>query len=298
MKKFEGYYIKCTNKKSSIAFILSRHISKKEKSSFIQIITDDNSYITNFHYNSYTFKKKPFLVRIDENILSSDGITLKIEKTDLVVNGNLKFGEFTPIKYNAMGAFKFLPLMECKHTIVSMNHAVSGQLLVNGQIYEFNNDRGYLEGDCGRSFPKKYFWTQCNKFDNQENISIFASCAIIPYLGIHFTGSICIINYNGREYRLATYLGGCVKSFTKNRLIIKQGFGNRRKVLEIEVLHAEKNKRKLLAPMQGKMSRFIKETIATAVRYKLTLGASTLFDVISSYAAFEYSVLGDDSVGT
>ena len=236
------------------------------------------------YYNKITDTQKAVAIIIEK----SSGIQV-ITKDDSFVNPEIewgiKYGEFTPIKYDAMGPFKFFPFMECKHKVVSMNHRASGKILINGHEFIFENADGYIEGDSGRSFPKKYFWSQCNTFKDIDNLSVMASCARIPYLGLKFTGTICIIHLDGREYRLATYLGARVKAFSKDKLVIKQG----RKLLEIHVPSPDKNAWELLAPVHGKMDRIIKESIASIVHYKFSIGGKIIFDVASDWAAFEYS---------
>ena len=64
-----------------------------------------------------------------------------------------------------MGPFKYLPKMECKHNIFSMNNQVNGKIIINGQEYLFNNDLGYIEGDYGTSFPNNYIWIQANNLN-------------------------------------------------------------------------------------------------------------------------------------
>ena len=73
-----------------------------------------------------------------------------------------------------------------------MLHSVSGSIWVNGREYSFEDGRGYWEGDRGRSFPKKYVWTQCSFPDG----SLMLSAADIPLAGIHFTGvigNVCLL---------------------------------------------------------------------------------------------------------
>jgi len=193
---------------------------------------------------------------------------------------SINFDELTPIKYDAMGPFKFLPFMECKHKVISMNHRATANFNLNGKEYNFQNANGYIEGDRGKSFPKKYFWTQCGDRTN----SIMASVARIPYLCFKFTGTICIINIGGKEYRLATYLGARVKIFSRDHILIKQG----RKILEIRVPEAS-NLQPLDAPNLGEMTRTIKETIFTTVSYKFTIGKKTVLDYTANNAAYEYS---------
>ena len=282
---FEGFYIKVTGGEDvCAAVIFGRQKCKGEKSSFIQVLTDESSVNINFDYAEFRAAKKPFSVKIGKNTAGVGGMTLDIDEPGVKISGSVTFGEFTPIKYNAMGPFKFFPLMECKHRVVSMDHAADGKIAINGRELNFKNARGYIEGDCGRSFPKKYFWTQCNLFKKESDLAIMASCARIPYLGLKFTGTICIIHHKGREFRLATYLGACLKVFSKNKLVIKQG----RKVLEISVRNAGANARNLSAPVRGKMDRTIRESIKSSASYKFSIGKKVIFDVESDFAAVEF----------
>ena len=54
-----------------------------------------------------------------------------------------------------MGPFSYLPLMECYHGILSMDHNISGSIDYNDQTIDFNEGRGYIEKDYGKSFSKR-----------------------------------------------------------------------------------------------------------------------------------------------
>ena len=279
MNHFEGYYIKCNNRQTAVAVIFGRAKSKERRHAFLQIITQDGSYSAEYHYDDFILIKNPFILIIGPNKVSFEEMSVKIED----VEGNVKFGRFTPIRYDIMGPFKFFPFMECRHTIISMNHTVTGRFFVNGRDIDFDSGTGYIEGDRGKSFPTKYFWTQTHYPD------ISVSCAKIPYLGLRFIGTICIVHHEGREYRLATYLGARVREFTKNKLVIEQG----KKRLEVDVLTPDDNMQKLLAPMRGSMDRIITESVITTVRYRFIFRGKTLIDKTSTQAAFEYSEVTD-----
>jgi len=284
MKYFEGYYVKCVGPKDSIAVIFGRQTYRKEKSSFIQIVTKDRPYSLSFagKENEDIFNNKKFDIKVDKNCVNKTGLFLEIDSPELTAKGSVTFGEFAKIKYDAMGPLKFLPFMECRHTVISMKHTVEGQITINGEVYDFNDGVGYIEGDRGSSFPSKYFWSQCNG----EDASVFASAAVIPYMGIRFMGTVCVVHYKGSEYRFASYLGARVKQMDSKRLLIKQ----RKKQLEIEVLD-EKDGLPLMAPMSGRMSRTIEESLVRTVRYQFTLGDNILFDFTSDRASYEYSAV-------
>ena len=214
---FKGWYFKCSNESKTIAFIPAFHQSKHEKTASLQIITDDTAFNIPFQFLQY--RENPLAIKIGENIFSKKGIRLQIKNNDLSTNGTLHFHDLSPIQYDIMGPFKYVPLMQCRHSVYSMRHRINGQITVNGQQYVFQNGIGYIEGDCGISFPKEYIWTQCH-FNNN---SLMLSVADIPFLGFHFTGIIGVVILNGKEYRIATYLSAKVKLIGKNIVTVKQG---------------------------------------------------------------------------
>jgi len=297
MANFFGYYVKCAGKQDTVAVIFGRAVCGSEKTAFIQIVTRDNSYCEKFGGEDFFIAKRGFEMRIGKNSVNEKGMVLDIQNENFQVTGEVKFGEFDRLEYDAMGPFKFLPLMECRHTVVSMQHKISGEISitttgashrrwVNGVTYGFDGGVGYIEGDRGKSFPKKYFWAQVN----EGGISVSASCAIIPYFGIRFKGTICFIHVNGQKFRLATYLGARVKEFSESKLVITQGRGRNKYCLEIKAIDGKPtNARALLAPAGGDMSRVIQESVERTVSFKFTKGTETIFDFTSSRTAFEYS---------
>lgn len=294
MKKFEGIYIKCNGYPDAVAVIFGRSFCGKESNSFVQVITEQNSYFVEFDIESSVFKRRKhhFNVRIGENHVNTQGMSLNIRQPNFTITGEIQFGRFYEIKSDAMGFFRFFPFMECRHFITSMYHEISGQISINEKVYSFDQGFGYIEGDCGQSFPKKYFWSQCAFPENGTFVSV--SCARIPYLKFRFTGTICLIHHKGKEIRLATYLGARIKQFNRQKLMVVQGFGRKRSCLEIEIFDdGNHNDFPLMAPHNGKMSRYIKESLARTVRYKLTAGKrkneEVIFDLTGDRAALEFS---------
>lgn len=118
-----------------------------------------------------------------------------------------------------MGPFRYVPFMQCRHSIYSMRHSIDGTLSINGTPYLFQNAIGYMEGVRGYSFPMNYAWTQCSFPDGALMLSI----ADIPIGGFHFTGVIGIELLHEKEYRLATYLGAKAVKITAGEILIRQG---------------------------------------------------------------------------
>ncbi len=187
----------------------------------------------------------------------------------------------TPVKYDIMGPFSFIPFMECSHGIISLYHKLRGNLIINGEDVSFNDGVGYIETDRGNSFPKTYLWTQCNDFKN-EKISIMAAIADIPFMGINFKGCICVVYYKGREYRLSTYNGVKILKYNCKSLMLKRG------KYELQIKVTDGNPQKLLAPSSGNMCRTIHENAACSANYKFYIEDNLVFDIESDNCSFEY----------
>lgn len=108
-----------------------------------------------------------------------------------------------------MGPFRRVPHMQCVHGIRSMDHLVDGAVELNGRTLWFDKGRGYWETDRGRSFPRRYLWTQC-AWQERQRVSLMLAVARIPVGPGSFTGIISEIFYAGASFRLATYRGARV----------------------------------------------------------------------------------------
>lgn len=273
---FKGWYFKCSNKNQTVALIPAFHSSHGKKTASLQIITDNSVYHVQFLNLKY--REKPLHIQIGNCIFSEKGIKLNLKTSQLTVQGILKFNDFSPIKCDIMGPFQFVPFMQCRHSVYSMKHQINGQITVNGQIFSFRNGIGYIEGDCGTSFPKRYIWTQCNF----KNNSIMLSVADIPMFGFHFTGTIGIVLIDGKENRIATYLGAKVGYIGKNAVTVQQGD------FRLTVKLLEKNAHPLSAPVNGQMHRTIHESASCKAYYRFSYKGRIICEFMSDRASFEF----------
>lgn len=273
---FCGWYFRCQSQRQTLALIPSIHRTKTSKFCAIQLITDTQSFHVPFPYPD--FQKQNREIVIAENRFGQDGITLNIHTPDLHAAGSLRFGSFTPIRYDIMGPFRYVPFMQCRHSVYSMRHTVDGTLFINDTPYLFQDSIGYLEGDRGCSFPREYAWTQCSFPDGALMLSI----ADIPFYGFHFTGIIGIVLLHGKEYRLATYLGARAVKNTAGEIVVRQGG------LTLTVSQQEQSGHPLRAPVGGAMVRTIHEHPSCKVCYRFEENGIPLLAFSSSNAAFEY----------
>lgn len=273
---FKGWYFKCSTKEKTIAFIPAYHYSNGKKSASLQIITDNKAI--NIPFDKLEYSEKPLCVKIGNCVFSDKGIILDYKDDGLTIVGKLCFENPSSIRYDIMGPFKYVPFMQCRHSVHSMCHKINGEIKVNEQLYKFKNGVGYIEGDRGRSFPKKYIWTQCC-FNNN---SLMLSVADIPFLGIHFTGIIGVVLLDGKEYRIATYLGAKIKQVDKNTVIVKQGS------FELTAKLLKKNVQPLAAPTNGNMCRTIHESASCEAYYRFCHKNIVFFEFTTDKASFEF----------
>ncbi|MBO4216407.1 MAG: hypothetical protein J5940_00530 [Clostridia bacterium] len=275
---FCGWYFKCQSSGGTLAVIPAYHRVHGKTSCLIQIITEKGSWNVNQPYERFEKSKKGFSINAGKNHFGEDGMELYINEEDVAAAGRVSFGALTPIRYDIMGPFRFVPFMECRHSIVSMFHTVNGEITVNGEKYVFKDGAGYIEGDRGYSFPKAYSWTQCF-FDGG---SLMLSVADIPFVTFGFTGIIGVVRIGENEYRIATYKGAKAEKIKDGELVIKQGKLRFTAKLSENIAHP------LLAPVGGAMARTIRENASCRARYKLEKEGRVLLEFESNRASFEY----------
>ena len=283
---FEGWYFKHRQGGRTAAFIPGYQIDRQGNgSAFIQVITDGWSGWAAFPLAELTLCRSPLCVRVSGSVFTERGMAVDFTADGVRVRGAVRYGPLTPPKGDVMGPFRVLPAMECRHGVVSLHHRLSGGVRVGGEILRLDGGAGYIETDRGRSFPKPYLWTQCSDFPSagRAPCSIMVTAARIPYLGAEFPGCIASIYRDGRELRLATYHGAKVAHCGPDGLLLRQG----RWTLRVDIPE-QYGGRTLRAPMNGGMSRRIRESAACPARYRLYRDGNTVFDWRSNGASAEY----------
>lgn len=273
---FYGWYLKCQSDTQTLAVIPAVHSTGDKRTCSIQVITDHDSWTVTFPADSFRRTRKNLFIGV--NRFGEKGMYLAIRTPQSTIKGKLDFGPLFPLKYDIMGPFAFVPFMECRHSVWSMKHSVTGNVWINGQNYSFRNARGYWEGDRGRSFPKEYLWTQCSF----RGGALMLSVADIPVAGIHFTGTIGVVLWRGKEYRITTYLGARVVRIQNKTVRIRQG------CLELEARLLDASGRPLKAPAKGDMIRTIHESASCRAFYRFRKKGRTLFAFETDRASFEF----------
>ncbi len=276
---FEGWYFRQQVDGQAVALIPAMHIDAAgQRSASIQIITNRFADRVIYPIEAFHAREDSLSVTIGGSQFSEEGIIANIRTDRLEIKGKLIYGTFVRPKYDIMGPFRYLPNMQCRHSVISIAHTVWGSLSINGEELLFENACGYLEGDRGSSFPGRYLWTQSML---AGGISVMLSVADIPYAGKVFCGIIGFVYMGGSEYRIATYLGAKVERVEKHIVSVRQG----EYLLQAEVL--QENPTPLYAVQHGSMSRMIKESPSARVRYRFYKKGRAVFDQVGGCAGYE-----------
>lgn len=279
---FEEWYFRHNSSNHTLCIIVGRNVdTNKAGASFIQIIYDEKSYNINFKLNEYLCLRTKFAIKIGKNYFTEKGIILNIDTDEIKIKGKLLYKNITPLKYSFMGPLSFVTNAECSHEILSLKHSLCGNLKINGESICFDNGIGYIEGDSGKSFPQKYNWISSNYFEDNTT-SIVAAIADVKLFKLTFQGCCCVILYNGKQYRLATYKGAEIITNEKNKIIIQQG------IYKLCINMYDKNKNELLAPNNGNMSRIVKESIDVKATFRFYKEGKLLFSLQSNRCCHEF----------
>lgn len=263
---FEGWYFKQVDQtgKHTIAFIPGISLDHDDRHCFIQVIVSPEvkTYYYRFPIEAFKVQNEPFKITIADNVFTLTRIQIALEDD---FRGRFEFGKLSDIEKtllspDIMGFFSYIPGMECNHGIISMNHAVSGQMKVpSGETVDFET-------------------------------SFMCSIATIPFGVFAFDGLIANLKYGGKEYRFATYNGAKVKDFiaTEDAVNFELIKGKQ----SLKVAAKVQGHGQLKAPLQGEMVRTIKEGLGGEVTLVLSIEGKEVASLYSSCAGIEIALQG------
>lgn len=273
---FEGWYFKHVSPglDTVYSFIPGVSLNGKNRHAFIQVIngiTGKTDYLT-YPPEEFSWRNERFYVRVGDSEFTPEGISLSIQQKGLRIKGELRYSHriqyprsiFSP---GIMGWYSFIPYMECKHGVVSVNHLIKGFLEINNERKVFDGGKGYIEKDWGTSFPEAWIWIQANTF-READTSFMFSVAKIPWRGKFFTGFIAFLHYKGKFYLYSTYNGSKINHIYLKDGVLNLELQNRTTLLKVQT--KKNNFGELIAPVSGDMSRRIKESIDSEVQIEFS----------------------------
>jgi hypothetical protein len=275
---FEGWYFKVINaaEDKRYAFIPGTFINpdKKKNHSFIQVLNGMEGTAIYHRYPADAFHaaKDSFDVRVRESHFRRDCMRLAIDGEQGRVQGELHFDGLTPwpvtmTSPGIMGWYGWLPFMECNHGVVSLDHAISGILEIDGERVDFTGGRGYIEKDWGTNFPSGYIWQQTNHFDT-IGTSLTASIATIPLGPLKFPGAIIGFWHDNTLYRFAKYTGAKTERLHVTDTHVEWSVYDKKHHLEMISERAEGGL--LMGPEQVDMQMHVRETMQATINVTLS----------------------------
>ena len=155
---------------------------------------------------------------------------------------------------------------------------------INDEVIHFNDNKGYIEKDWGCSFPKSYIWGQGNNF-KKTNSSFMFSIADIPLKLFTFKGFICVLLIGNKEFKFTTYNNAKLVECQIKEDSFNITFEKNLYLLNIK---SEYDKGlKLAAPVKGKMTKDIFESISTSITVTLKKGEEIIFSDTSNMCGLE-----------
>jgi tocopherol cyclase len=294
---FEGWYYKLIDptEQHRYAIIPGIYLAPDagKTHAFVQILNGRTGQVVYHSYPAAEFVCPPAQldIRLGPNRFTAQSLVLDVAEPGFQMSSELRFPEIHPWPVTVaspgiMGWYAWAPFMECYHGVVSLDHAIQGSLVINGQSVDFTGGRGYTEKDWGRSFPSAWVWMQTNHFP-EPGVSLSASVAIIPWIGRSFPGFIVGLWLHGRLFRLATYTGAHLEELTLTDQNVQWAVrdGHHR----LEMTAARTTGGLLKAPSTLEMDRRVVESLQAAVTVRLTEwpGGGLVFEGTGRHAGLE-----------
>ncbi len=296
-KYFEGWYYKfvSADQQKAIAIIPGVALyDEQDRHAFIQVIdgVNQHSWYHRFDISEFSFLKNELDITIGENNFTEHSARLALDE----IRGEIHFPKTHSISSSLlnpgiMGWYSFTPFMQCYHGIVSMHHQLDGQTRGSFGSINWNEGTGYIEKDWGTSFPKCWIWVQSNNFHANEEASLHASVAHIPWLGSYFIGFIVVLWIQGKEYRFATYNHSRMKCGVSED-VVELSF--RRKNLDLSIRAIRGATAQLRSPLSGRMEGKINESLQATVEVRLEQSGQIIWASAGTTAGLE--VAGDTMI--
>ncbi len=103
------------------------------------------------------------------------------------------------------GLLSSLQIFEPGWQILMAHGHATGWVEWRGQRYEFANAPAYSEKNWGRSFPQKWFWLNCNVFEDAKDLALTAGGGRRQVLGWMESVAMVGIHYQGQFYEFVPW---------------------------------------------------------------------------------------------
>ncbi len=198
---------------------------------------------------SFSAKTDRFEVRIGDNLFTDRvfrgafrddhhdkdiSFELAIEPTDAFLLRHAGLDGFS--RSRVVNTLWQAPLASCR---------VSGQITIDDEVIELGEAPGYQDTFWGPSVPDRWFWGQCNKFDEDSTASIVIAAGQLELFGAKFPRfldadsfpMLIAVRHGGEQVVFKSVLSRIEYIFDKGKIRIdaRKRFGRTRVVYESQV---------------------------------------------------------------
>lgn len=285
---FEGWYLRLVDENNNVNLALIFAITKdlNEPHSFIQVydgITLKNKY---YRFSISDFQSSEDTISIKDNKLSLSGLYLKLDDLEISINiNNIKKIGKNKWNNSAMSYMSNFPL-ECFQEVNIIDGSYSGIIIRNSELTNISG-KPYMEKTYGNKFPVNWIWIQSNHLS--EDASFTFAYGLIPLFKWKVRGFFSILEFNGSEYRFASYNLARIKINKKSNneveIILKKGF--KKLIINANMI----NPVKLIGPAEnGEMILEVFESINSVLNIKLYKGKKLVFNANGRNVGFELNI--------
>ncbi len=224
---FEGWYFKVVDRSGKYSFALIPGVfwgkQENEHHAFLQILDGKDvsyQYIT-LPTSAFRTTDRPFAVVLtDVGKFTLQGFSVTVQTQQCNIEGELSF-TYTKrwsdswLSPGSMGAYNFIPGMQCYSQVCAMEVGLSGELMKNGETISFDGGKGYIEKNWGRAFPYSWIWIQSNHFRHSD-AAVSCSIGHIPLLWTSFRGFLIGLYLDDTFYEFTTMNGSKMEIVSTN----------------------------------------------------------------------------------
>lgn len=117
------------------------------------------------------------------------------------------WGNQNSIQQSTAGWLSSLQIFEPGWQILMAHGLASGWIDWNGQRYEFTDAPAYSEKNWGGAFPQKWFWLNCNSFENEPDLTLTAGGGKRGVLWWMESVAMVGIHHRGKFYEFVPWNG-------------------------------------------------------------------------------------------
>ena len=238
---FEGWYLRVTipEIEQTFAFMYSiENLLGENSGGAVQILGFNEQYLCRSlpeakqfwasknsfsfgHWNKHNLTIKPQLIstkEFTENIEEGYQVTTTLNQ-GRIYNPKQKnycswqykikpiygWGNVNSKQQATAGWLSYLPLYDPGWQITMSHGLATGWIEWENQRYQFTDAPAYSEKNWGTSFPKKWFWINCNSFLDRGDLAITAGGGIRQVLWWTEAVGLIGIHYRGKFYEFAPW---------------------------------------------------------------------------------------------